>query len=225
LRISVIVPVLNEAAGIVATLASLQAVRPLGHEVVVVDGGSTDGTPQLAAPLADQVVSSAPGRAVQMNAGALATAGDSLLFLHADTRLPSGWPGLVSNALEARHWGRFDVALDSPRALLALVAFMMNARSRITGIATGDQAMFMTRAAFEAAGGFPNLALMEDVALSGRLRKIGPPACISNKATTSARRWERYGVLRTIMLMWRLRLLYFFGADTKRLARIYSQHS
>jgi rSAM/selenodomain-associated transferase 2 len=196
----------------------------MGHEVVVVDGGSTDGTPQLAAPLADRVISSSPGRAAQMNAGALAAMSDALLFLHADTRLPSGWPGLVSSALATQPWGRFDVTLDSQRALLALVAFMMNVRSRITGIATGDQAMFMTRAAFDAAGGFPNLALMEDVALSKRLRKIGRPACIGEKATTSARRWERHGVLRTIVLMWRLRLLYFFGADTRRLARIYSQH-
>jgi rSAM/selenodomain-associated transferase 2 len=187
---------------------------------VVIDGGSGDGTAELARPLADRVLSAPRGRAAQMNAGAAAASGDTLLFLHADTRLPDDADRLVLNGLKDRPWGRFDVSFDEG-GWLRLVGMMMNARSRVTGIATGDQAIFMTRAAFEQAGGFPPIALMEDVALSARLKRIGRPLCVTACVTTSGRRWRQRGLLQTILLMWGLRLRYFFGADPARLARAY----
>lgn len=222
-RLSIIVPTLEEGDGIVASLGRLQALRALGHEVIVVDGGSTDATAVLSAPLADRVLTAPRGRAAQMNAGATVAAGDALLFLHADTRLPPGADVLVAAALTQREWGRFDVRIDSARPILAVVGRMMNLRSRLSGIATGDQAMFMTRTAFERAGGFPAIALMEDVALSVRLKSCSPPACLKARVHTSARRWERGGVLATMLLMWKLRVLYHFGADPQRLARMYAR--
>lgn len=222
-RLSIIVPALEEAAGLAASLEGLQVLRGRGHEVIVVDGASRDATPALAAPLADRVLTAPRGRAAQMNAGAEAAAGDALLFLHADTRLPTGADALIFAALARRDWGRFDVCIDSARPMLAVVGGMMNLRSRLSGIATGDQAMFMTRAAFDQAGGFPDIALMEDIALSTRLKFHGPPACLRTKVLTSARRWERGGVLATMLLMWKLRLLYHFGADPQRLARMYAR--
>lgn len=221
-RISIIVPVLDEAAGIESALAALQELRAHGHEVIVVDGGSRDATPALAAPLADRVIAAPRGRAAQMNAGADAACGEALLFLHADTRLPARADALVGEALAQHVWGRFDVKIDSRRATLEVVGRMMNLRSRLSGIATGDQAMFVSRAAFSRAGGFPAIELMEDIALSSRLRALGPPACLHATVMTSARRWERHGVLATMILMWRLRLLYFLGVDPQRLARLYA---
>jgi rSAM/selenodomain-associated transferase 2 len=222
-RISVVVPVLNEGELIVAALTGLQSLRASGHEIVVVDGGSTDATLALSQPLADRVISAPRGRAIQMNAGARAATGEALLFLHADTRLPQAADGLVADALARHAWGRFDVSIDSAHPLLAVVAFMMNLRSRVSGIATGDQALFVRRDIFEKSGGYPPIALMEDVALSALLRRGGAPACVRAKAVTSGRRWEQRGVLRTIVLMWRLRLLYFLGADPARLARTYAR--
>ena len=223
MRISIIVPVLEEAQGIEAALGALQGLRGRGHEVIVVDGGSVDPTRLLAGPLADRVLAAPRGRAAQMNAGAQAAGGDALLFLHADTRLPEGADELVVAALSRRAWGRFDVRIDSSHPVLALVGFMMNLRSRLSGIATGDQAMFVRRTAFEAAGGFADLALMEDLALSARLKRGGPPACLRERVVTSGRRWERYGVFATILRMWRLRLMFFMGADPQRLARMYDE--
>jgi rSAM/selenodomain-associated transferase 2 len=220
--LSVIVPVLNEAAGIEATLRALQPMRARGAEIVVVDGGSTDATRLAAAPLADRVLQSPRGRAAQMNAGANAARGDVLVFVHADTLLPAAADEHIAAAIASgREWGRFDVAIDSAHPLLLLVALMMNARSRWTGVATGDQAIFVRRAAFEAAGGYPDIPLMEDVALSKGLRRRGAPACLRERVITSGRRWERHGMLRTIVLMWRLRLAYAMGADPRRLARRY----
>ena len=221
--ISVVIPVLDEAPGIVAALAALQALRATGGEVIVVDGGSRDATRALAAPWADRVLEAPRGRAAQMNAGAAAARGDVLLFLHADTVLPSAAHSAIAAGLlrTRREWGRFDVAIEGADPLLVLVAFLMNARSRATGIATGDQAMFVRRAAFERAGGFPAIALMEDVALSKRLKRESPPLCLRERVVTSGRRWERRGTLRTIVLMWGLRLAYALGADPARLARRY----
>jgi len=220
MKFSIVMPVLNEAAGIEAALRALALHRARGTEVIVVDGGSHDGTAELARPLADQVLSAPRGRAAQMNAGAAAATGDALLFLHADTRLPDDAGRLVRDGLARRAWGRFDVRFDAG-GWLRLVALTMNARSRLTGIATGDQAMFMTRAAFDQAGGFPDIALMEDIALSARLKQLGRPLCLSARVTTSGRRWRAHGMLRTILLMWRLRLAFFLGSDPGELARQY----
>jgi rSAM/selenodomain-associated transferase 2 len=222
-RLSIIVPVLDEAAGIVACLAALAPLRAEQAEVIVVDGGSADGTVALAAPLADRVIAAPRGRAAQMNAGARASSAPTLLFLHADTRLPDGAPHLLLDGLErsSRLWGRFDVAIESRSPLLAMVAALMNARSRLSGIATGDQAIFVRREAFARAGGFPEIALMEDIAFSKSMKRLGPPLCLREKVRTSGRRWEARGTLRTIVLMWRLRLAYFLGADPARLAERY----
>ena len=222
MRLSVIVPALDEAEGIAATLQTLAPLRADGHEVIVVDGGSTDATASIATGFADRVIQAPRGRARQMNAGAAIARGEALLFLHADTRLPEDALPLVLDALVRRGWGRFDVKIEGCSPWLAVVAFFMNWRSRLTGIATGDQAIFVRREVFGAAGGFPEIPLMEDVELSARLRKISAPACIGARAVTSGRRWERRGVLRTVLLMWRLRLAYFFGARPEDLARRYA---
>ena len=225
MRLSIILPVLNEAACMVAALGTLAPLRRRGHEVIVVDGGSIDGTPEVARNGADQVLAAPRGRASQMNAGARAASGEVFLFLHADTLLPAGADQAIEAGLAAnernREWGRFDVRIDGASPLLPVVAWLMNLRSRITGIATGDQAMFARREAFVRVGGFPPLALMEDIALSARLKRVSPPLCLREIVTTSGRRWERHGVLRTMLLMGWLRLQFFFGAAPSRLARSY----
>jgi rSAM/selenodomain-associated transferase 2 len=217
-RLSVVVPALNEAGGIVAALLALAPLRSRGHEVIVVDGGSGDATPELAQPYCDRVIVSPPGRALQMNAGVQAATGDVLLFLHADTRLP---PEAEKAIFEKPFlWGRFDVAIEGRSPLLKLVAWSMNLRSRLTGIATGDQAIFVRREAFP---GFAEIPLMEDIAFCREMKRRGPPACLREKVTTSGRRWESRGVLRTIFLMWTLRLLYALGTPAKHLIHFYKQ--
>ena len=224
-RLSIVLPVLNEAAIIAPALARLQPLRERGAEVIVADGGSRDQTPALALPLADAVIRAATGRASQMNAGAAQARGEVLLFLHADTELPDGADALIlENVLRTGAlWGRFDVRLSGSHPLLRLVERMMNWRSRLTGICTGDQAIFVTRDAFAGTGGFPEQQLMEDIAFSRRMKRLGPPLCLRPAAVTSSRRWERSGMLRTVLLMWRLRLLYFLGADPGELARSYER--
>ena len=223
-KLSIIIPVLDEAAAIVPSLQALQPLRARGHEVIVADGGSADGTAALATPLADRVIAAPRGRAVQMNRGAALAGGEVLLFLHADTRLPGNAGRLVAEALArgGRCWGRFDVRIEGRSPLLALVGACMNLRSRLTGIATGDQAIFADRAAFERIGGFPEIALMEDIAFSRRAKRLSAPACVRAAAITSGRRWDRHGVVRTVVLMWRLRLAYFLGARPDELARRYA---
>lgn len=222
-RLSVIVPALNEADGIGQTLASLQPLRNRGHEVLVVDGGSTDGTVERVARRADRVLDGPRGRARQMAAGAAAAEGTILWFVHADTVVPPDadlalWSALVRSRCR---WGRFDVTLAGRHALLPVVAAAMNWRSRLSGIATGDQGLFVTRALYDAVGGFPDMPLMEDIALSRRLKAHGPPVCLRTRLLTSGRRWERDGAVRTIALMWRLRLAYALGADPTVLAHRY----
>jgi rSAM/selenodomain-associated transferase 2 len=220
--LSVIVPTLNEAAQLEATLAPLQCARASDIEILVVDGGSADGTRELATALADRVLAVEPGRARQMNAGARAARGEALLFLHADTRLPAGAPAAVAAALgQGAHWGRFDVHISGRHPLLKVIAWFMNARSRLTGIATGDQALFVSRQAFDAVGGFPDQPLMEDIELCARLKRLAPPACLALRVATSGRRWERHGVLRTVALMWWLRARYFLGASPEAIHRAY----
>jgi rSAM/selenodomain-associated transferase 2 len=221
--LSIVVPVLNEAAGIADTLRALAPLRARGAEVIVVDGGSRDGTAAIAAPLADRVIDGPRGRARQMNAGAAQASAPDLLFLHADTRLPEQADALIAQALASHPlaWGRFDVVIEGRSWMFPVIAALMNRRSRWSGIATGDQAMFMTRAAFEAAGGFPDQPLMEDIELSSRLKRLRAPTCLRERAVTSGRRWEQRGVWRTIVLMWRLRLLYALGVSADRLAAWY----
>ncbi len=222
MKLSIVVPVLDEAALLGATLRALAPWRAGGHEIIVVDGGSEDATREVAAPLADRVLLAPRGRARQMNAGAAGTSGDALVFLHADTRLPAHADQLIFASLKGHSWGRFDVRIEGARPALRVVACAMNLRSRLTGIATGDQAIFVRRDAFP---GFPEIALMEDVAFSKLMKRRSRPACLREQVLTSGRRWERQGVLRTMLLMWRLRLAYFLGADPDELARRYASRA
>ncbi len=221
-RISVIIPALNEAANIVALLAALHPLRRLGHQIILVDGGSTDRTAQLAAPWCDHVLTAPRGRAAQMNVGAAKATGDLLWFLHADS--PPGPPVLhqIRTVAGGRGaWGRFDVRLGGDAWLLRVVSWSMNLRSRLSGICTGDQGIFVRRELFQRLGGYADISLMEDIELCTRLRRIARPRCLPGPLLTSSRRWEQAGILRTILLMWRLRLAYFLGADPVQLARRY----
>jgi rSAM/selenodomain-associated transferase 2 len=220
--LTIIMPVLNEAEIIVSALQAVPPMRQLSTEVIVADGGSSDGTAELARPLACRVIQAPRGRARQMNAGARAARGRYLLFLHADTQLPASAGELLRRLFEQQIvWGRFDVRLSGRQPLLRLVEWLMNGRSRLTGIATGDQAMFVRRDCFEGLGGYPDLPLMEDIALSKQLKRLARPVCLRERVVTSSRRWEQRGVLRTIVLMWWLRLRFFLGADPDKLARAY----
>ncbi len=223
--LSIVIPALNEAAGIEAVLQALQPLRARNIELVLADGGSRDRTAALARPWVDAAVDAPRGRALQMNAGAAQARADVLLFLHADTRLPPLADVLVLQAVNRRGggacWGRFDVRIEGRPWMLRVVAWLMNLRSRLSGIATGDQAIFVTREAFEQVGGFPVQPLMEDVEISRRLKRLGRPACLNARVCTSGRRWEQRGVWRTIVLMWRLRWRYWRGESPARLAEAY----
>lgn len=221
--LTIVMPVLNEAAGIAAALQALAPLMARGAQLLVADGGSIDDTVARARACGAQVITAARGRALQMNAGAQQATGEVLLFLHADTRLPFNADALIGQALAAgpKVWGRFDVCIAGKPRLLRVIAAFMNARSRWSGIATGDQAMFMTRAAFDAVGGFPAQPLMEDIELSARLLKLSRPVCLRARVITSGRRWETRGVWTTLVLMWRLRLAYWRGAAPERLAQLY----
>ncbi len=227
MALSIIIPALNEANTIRLVLTRLQTLRASGTEVIVADGGSHDRTAALAAPLVDRVIISDAGRAKQMNAGVRISGGEVLLFLHADTLLPADAERLILRGLAEthRHWGRFDVQIAGEHFLLRVIGWCMNHRSRLTGIATGDQAIFMTRAVFDQLGGFPDQALMEDVEMTSRLKKCGAPLCLHERVVTSGRRWEQHGTWRTIWLMWRLRLQYFLGAKPGDLHRTYYKNS
>ncbi|HJY81598.1 MAG TPA: TIGR04283 family arsenosugar biosynthesis glycosyltransferase [Candidatus Binatia bacterium] len=219
--VSVIIPALNEARNIAQTLTQ---VRQAGEsQLVVVDGDSSDGTPEIARSYADLVLSAPRGRARQMNVGARAATGEVLLFLHADTVLPRGFPGMLAQALADPEvvGGRFDVRLDTPGYLFRVIETLMNLRSRWTRISTGDQAIFVRRETFLAVGGYPEIDLMEDLALSRKLKQAGNIACLRARVVTSARRWQQNGVLRTVVLMWTLRLAHFLGVPPARLKVFY----
>lgn len=225
-QLSIIIPALNEAGCIRGILRQLQALRAQGHEVILVDGGSCDETIALAQPLVDQLLPAEAGRALQMNVGAQAASGRVFWFLHADTRVPDNAACLILEALQhAGSWGRFDVRLSGDSVLLRLVERMMNWRSRLTGVATGDQGIFVTRELFEGVGGYAALPLMEDIDLSRRLKTRQWPVCLRDTLTASSRRWEQQGVLRTVALMWYLRLAYFLGVPPARLAMHYDRTS
>ncbi len=223
MKLSIIIPTLNEAANIGDVLKRLQPLRARGAEVIMVDAESTDATRSMAEPLVDRVITNERGRATQMNAGAIEASGDVLLFLHADSMLPANADELIERGLSNPRfrWGRFDIQIIGPHRMLPVIAWFMNHRSRLTGIATGDQGIFATREAFDAVGGFPAQPLMEDVAISASLRRVSRPICVDARIATSGRRWEKHGVWRTVFLMWRLRLDYFMGADPARLHRAY----
>ncbi len=223
MRLSIIIPALNESENIEATLRPLQAMRTREVEIIVVDGGSSDGTRELAMPLVDRVMHSAPGRATQMNAGGNAASGDILLFLHADCRLPAHADDLIEAALALpqAQWGRFDVHIAGSHFMLPVIAWFMNQRSRLTGIATGDQGIFIRRSAFARLGGFPEQPLMEDIEFSTRMGQLCLPVFVAARLTASGRRWEKHGVWHTIALMWRLRWRYWRGVSAAEIHRAY----
>ncbi|MGZ5077781.1 MAG: TIGR04283 family arsenosugar biosynthesis glycosyltransferase [Methylobacter sp.] len=221
MKFSIIIPTLNEEKTIEPYLLALQPLRR-NCEIIIVDAGiASYNYPH--AHLADKIINSEKGRARQMNHGASHASGEILIFLHADTTLPKNALQLIEQQLGNRQWGRFNIRLSGNHFMLKIIARMMNWRSRLTGIVTGDQVIFVGKQAFAAVGGYPEIALMEDIAISKALKKIGPPLCLNAKVTSSGRRWERYGVYKTIMLMWSLRLRYFFGADPQLLAELYSR--
>lgn len=225
MRLAIVIPVLNEASIVADALQSLAPLRRRGAVVAVVDGGSTDDTFERARPLTDIALHSPRGRAAQMNAGLarVDADADAAVFLHADSRLPDNADQLIADALTASHWGRFDVLIEGRSPWLGMVATMMNLRSRITGICTGDQALFARIGFLRNMKGFAEIPLMEDIEFSRRARRIAHPAAIRMPVHTSGRRWDQHGAWQTITLMWELRLRYFFGDDPARLARRYRE--
>jgi rSAM/selenodomain-associated transferase 2 len=223
MRISLIIPTLNEAENIDSMLEGLLPLQQLGHEVIVVDGGSEDKTVELARHRADKVIQTAAGRAQQMNVGASQARGEVLWFIHADTQIPAHAAERILEVLQDRnnYWGRFDVQLSGKQFVLRIVEMLMNLRSCITGIATGDQGIFVRRNCFEAIGGFQPIPLMEDIEISRRLKTWSWPCCIRDKIVTSSRRWEKNGIFSTILLMWRLRLAYALGFNPEKLVNSY----
>jgi len=222
MTLSIIIPALNEQQSLPATLQALQAARRRGSEILVVDGGSRDDTAGVCAGLVDLFLSGERGRARQMNAGAARASGSTLLFLHADTLAPAAIDQLIDAALDGKPgWGRFDVRLSGQRRSLRLIEWLMNLRSRVSGIATGDQGLFVSRVWFRQVGAYPQLDLMEDIALSKRLRRLARPHCLKTRLVTSSRRWEQQGVARTVIKMWWLRAAFFCGLPARYLARQY----
>ncbi len=222
MQFSIIIPTLNEQKSIADCLSALQPLRQHA-EIIVVDGNSTDNTIEIATPLADKVFRCETGRAMQMNCGASHAVGEILLFLHADTSLPNHALNLISANIGNKVWGRFDIQLIGSHWMLPVIAQMMNWRSRFSGIATGDQVIFVRKSAFEQSGGYPEIALMEDIALSKQLKNLSPPLCLNAKVQSSARRWLQFGVFQTILLMWSLRLGYFFAENPENLSQLYKK--
>jgi rSAM/selenodomain-associated transferase 2 len=223
IKLSIIIPVFNESKEVEICLSKLQVLRKQGHEVIVVDGGSNDNTIILASSLCDHIIKSGKSRSIQMNAGAAEATGEHLIFLHVDTALPIDIPSLFLQFKNNKNeWGRFDITLSGTHFLFRIIENCMNIRSRLTGIATGDQAIFVNKKIFNEINGFPEISLMEDVALSSLLLKYSKPICFKERVVSSSRRWEENGIIKTILKMWLLRLLYFFNFDTNNLEKIYS---
>ena len=219
--VSIIIPVLNEEDSIKSLLEQLQGYRKQGHEVIVVDGGSIDKTISISELLSDKVLTSPSGRAVQMNIGASQAQHDALWFLHADTITADNAIEDLQQALTSHDWGRFNIKLSGENILFRVIERMINLRSCFSGIATGDQGIFVKRSLFELVNGYSELPLMEDISLSKKLKKVSKPVCLKDKLTTSSRRWEKYGILSTIFLMWKLRFLYWLGVSADKLAAQY----
>lgn len=226
-QLSVIIPTLNEAGCIQSTLEALQPLRSRGHEVILIDGGSRDTTLSLSAPLVDRALQSPPGRACQMQAGVALSRGSILWFLHADSEIPVCADTLIMEALEQARagWGRFDISFTDSHPLLTCVAWFMNQRSHLTGIATGDQGIFVRRKLFDKVGGLPSIPLMEDISFSRALKQHGWPCRVTQTLGTSPRRWHTQGILRTVVTMWGLRLAYFAGISPERLVKFYPVNS
>jgi rSAM/selenodomain-associated transferase 2 len=222
-HLTIIVPMLNETAQLPDLLSHLKKFQHTHCEVLLVDGGSNDGSTELANAAGFTLLHTSCGRASQMNFGAKQAQGNVFLFLHADTRLPLNAYDILAKAVASHkaHWGRFDVVISGESQLLNMIAWFMNTRSRLTGIATGDQAIFVTRKLFESVGGFPEQLLMEDIELSTQLKKYSHPACLTEKVITSGRRWETQGIWKTIFLMWKLRAAYWCGISVHKLAKFY----
>ena len=221
-KISVIIPTLNEASCIASCLDSLAVMRRRGHEVIVVDAGSIDATVSLSEAYTDIVLNTSKGRSRQLNLGAEKASGDMLVFLHADTVLPENADEILSNLMtEDEVWGRFDVRLSGTKPIFRVIEYLMNQRSRLSAIATGDQAIFVSRSLFDRVGGFSKIDLMEDIELSAKLKKIKRPVCLKQTVQSSSRRWEKNGISKTILKMWLLRLRFALGEKTERLAREY----
>jgi rSAM/selenodomain-associated transferase 2 len=223
LKLSVIVPILNEAPAIARTLTAIRNGAP-DAQIIVVDGGSTDGSLELARPRCEVVISASRGRALQMNAGARRASGDALVFVHADTIVPVTFARDLEGALADPEvvGGRFDVRLDDNHPLCVLIGTLISLRSRISSTGTGDQAIFVRKKIFESLGGFPAMPICEDLDFARRLKRAGRVACLRSMVTTSARRWRKGGIMRTVMRMWTIRLLYLAGVSPVRLARMYS---
>jgi rSAM/selenodomain-associated transferase 2 len=221
MAISVVVPMLNEERTIAATLLALTQLKP--HELILVDGGSSDGTPTICRQFNVEVLTAPRGRAAQMNYGARRATGNVLLFLHADTRLPPTAFDDIRDALGDPRFvgGRFDIQLDGDHWMLRVIGAMISLRSRLSKVGTGDQGIFVLREVFQRMGGFPEIPLMEDIALCRTLKRLGKMACLRSKVITSARRWEADGIWRTILRMWTLRLLYLAGVSPVRLKKFY----
>ena len=238
IKLSIVIPLLNEADNLPKLMGHLAHLNPAPYQVILVDGGSTDNSVAIAKELIESLIDSSPsvisgqvidwqiiestaGRALQMNAGAELAMGDVLLCLHADTQLPNHAIADITSAVRQAAWGRFDVRLDSSTWMLKVVSQMINWRSRLSGIATGDQAIFIKKPLFEQLGGYPQQPLMEDIELCKRLKAIGKPACLRSKVITSARRWQQYGTWRTIGLMWHLRFDYWRGVSADNIKQRY----
>ena len=224
LKISIIIRCLNESEHLSSTLDLLQGARKRGHEIILCDGGSTDNTIEISNRLVDHCILSPPGRSLQMNNAAKHASGDALCFLHADTFPPENIDTLITDALNNTNkvWGRFNIKLSSPHWPYRFIEFLMNLRSCFSGIATGDQGIFICRNIFFKLSGYADIPLMEDIEISKRLLKISKPLCIKkNKLITSSRRWEQHGIIRTVLLMWQLRLRFFIGTPASTLARSY----
>ena len=221
-KISIIIPVLNQAQNIQSFLLKLQTYRQAGHEIIIVDGQSSDNTVDLARPLVDRLFSIRKGRARQQILGAKMSTGHILLFLHADTILPDNADEIILSALtQGYYWGRFNVQLSGQHKAFRMIEFMMNWRSRLTGIATGDQGIFVAKMLYQDSGGMPDIALMEDIEFCHQLKNFCPPACLKNTVITSSQRWEKKGITHTIFFMWKLRLYYFFGMSAEKLEKLY----
>ncbi len=222
MAIGVVIPVLNEWQRVESLLEKAEEWHV--GEVIFVDGGSTDGTQDILDALGAHWIASRQGRALQMNEAARRVRGDILVFLHADTDVGEDAFKLISVLFERYPdivGGRFDVRLSGKGVMFRVIEFMINLRSRLTRISTGDQAMFVRRDVFESLGGFPEQPILEDIEFSRRLKRAGHVICLRNKVVTSSRRWEQHGIFRTVLLMWKIRLFYWFGVSPDRLAKMY----